>query len=531
MKHSGWTSALGLFAAVAASGCLSEGAPPLGQQVWAGRAGLLADVLPARSPDDGVARILARRPRPGEEYQADLFAVVVPPAGGPVKEVLLAERHTCASFGPCVQVDHRGRAFVWSTEATTFQLGMKTLARVDPDTGERVDFGMRSRVLLSPSRQRALIAMEYGEVDSRLIGPDDETVVLSEGTRDFAFIGEDLYFVNGAHEVARLAPGVADQTVKTGVVSMSVVPSVDSASGTRLLLVPQDASVSSTAAVSLLDPVTGEEMTFPAGVRTEPSFSPDGRWALVRDTAMFSRRMFKLLEVATGNVEAFELPVDVIEPIWRPGRPELWCVASEWPDRTTYIKSPGQPLRTLPEDVVPLSAVVASLFSSDGEHLYSTRGIDVTQQRAVFVGATDQPEGPRFPLNPPGTTYVRRLELPDGRLVVEAVYGGGGRSDMYVVDPGDGTTRLLGRTGNVVQIGAERVLLLTHRVQGAGDLVDVAVDGTPGVTLGTEFVTTAYTQPRSGDGARSFGSGVRVAFQFRARFASPYDGIWLATIP
>jgi hypothetical protein len=48
--------------------------------------------------------------------------------------------------------------------------------------------------------------------------------------------------------------------------------------------------------------------------------------------------------------------------------------------------------------------------------------------------------------------------------------------------------------------------------------------------LAREFVGSGYVQVRLGDpdAARP---GAPIVFQFRARFASPYDGVWLTTLP
>jgi hypothetical protein len=46
--------------------------------------------------------------------------------------------------------------------------------------------------------------------------------------------------------------------------------------------------------------------------------------------------------------------------------------------------------------------------------------------------------------------------------------------------------------------------------------------------LAPEFALGALVEPQ---GADRVAPGTHVAYQFQARFASPYDGIWLATIP
>jgi hypothetical protein len=147
-----------------------------------------------------------------------------------------------------------------------------------------------------------------------------------------------------------------------------------------------------------------------------------------------------------------------------------------------------------------------------------------------LVGDADHPEGERFPLNPPGTRFTRYRELPSGRLVVEAFYRGSDRNDIYLVDPTDGASRLLGKAGWALALGERRVLALTHRVDEAGDLEAIDLETAQSTNLAKEFALKAFVQPRLDDPELAR-AGVPIAFQFRTRFASPYDGFWLTTLP
>lgn len=515
---------------MAAPACLSGGDPPLGLQVSTDRTAQLMGVLPVRTPDDGVVRTLAVQRQPGDASQK-LYAIVTPRSGGPSREVLLTERFTC-NIGPsCVDVDDQGRAFVWSVGSRSAEGGPNTLARIDLDTGERVDFGPRSRYAFSASRRRAIVSMEWGNGESTLVEGDGSMVALPMGGHSFTFIGEDLVFVDQAHVLTRMAVGRAPEALKEGILDASPVPVADGAATVRLLLVHVSPGLSVASALGLLDPATGVELPLPPDARQRPIFSGDGRWALVHEGDPSSNRQWRMVDVATGAEEPFELPVTPVEPSWRPYRTEAWFVSSDWTDRRSYIKRPGQPLEELPAEIVPWATQQGSLFTSDGERLFSGRPDQTFFKATVFVGRADDLAGPRFPLNPTGSTYTRHQELPDGRLVVEAFHTGGDRSDMYLVDPADGATRLLGKLGSVAEMGAEHLLLFTHRLGGMGDLVAVDVDGSRSTTLGTEFVSAAYAQPSAAGAVASFGPGVPVAFQFRARFASPYDGLWLAIAP
>jgi hypothetical protein len=168
----------------------------------------------------------------------------------------------------------------------------------------------------------------------------------------------------------------------------------------------------------------------------------------------------------------------------------------------------------------------------DGDHLISELPAAGGGDSSIMVGDADQPEGPRFPLHPEGTRIAQYRELPDGRLVAEAFYRGPDRNDIYLVDPDDGATHLLGKAGNVVAMGSARVLALLHRNDGAGDLVSIDVDSRQSMPLALEYARDgAVVQARADGDPDRVRPGAPVAYPFRARFASRYDGIWLAAIP
>jgi hypothetical protein len=521
-----------------APACLPSGEPPTGRQVWAGRDRLLEGILPARSPDDGVTRILARQTGPDLGSGSSVALISVTPSGA-ISDQPLVDRWTCHPVLGCIDVDHRGRLFVWSapTEQSADVYSSPLLSRIDLDSGERLDFGAVFTYAFSPSHQRAVVSRGPGSDsgDTVLLEADDGAPTALSGAIDPTFVGEDLYFVDEGRVLQRLPVAGTLEVVRRGVNSFSVS---STAQGPRLLLRLSSPGMSMPGPSVLLNPATGEERQLRAsssGIR-EPLVSPDGQWVWLPDVDVTSRRKFSLLEVATGMEEPFELPVEVSEPEWRPNHAELWFSAlrtgpGSW---RVFVKRPHEPLEEVEETLQPIvvpdvSFRTSSLFTTDGAHLFSVEPTD-QQNARLFVGDADHPSGPRFPLNPPGTRFLRRDELSDGRLVAQSFYRGPDRNDIYLVDPRDGATRLLARDGVTMALGRSRVAALSHRIDQRGDLEVIDLDSGQATPLAREFVTFGYVQARFGDPDQAR-PAAPVVFQFRARFASPHDGLWLATLP
>lgn len=170
-----------------------------------------------------------------------------------------------------------------------------------------------------------------------------------------------------------------------------------------------------------------------------------------------------------------------------------------------------------------------SFFTRDGAYWFSS-GPSQTQNRfTVKVGIADDPTGPTFGLNPEGTSSYGYRPLGDGRLMVEAFRTVPERSDVYAVDPATGTSSLLGEQGVVLAAGASRALANLHRVDGRGDLTVIDVETDRATVLAYEFTQTALVERDAASAAAA--PGARVVFNFLARFDSPYDGIWVATLP
>ena len=515
--------------AALAAACLPAGDPPVGRQVRAGRDRNLAGVMPPRTPDDGVLRLLLTRTR-DFGYDYDLYLLSVPD-GGSATEQLLVEHwpnsSLCAPTG-CVSADSKGRLYVWSFTDSSAE--DRVLVRVDPQTGDRLAFAGATSVRTSPSGQRVAVQRPAFVLD--VIEADDTITSVPEASIPL-FVGEDLYYLDGLRALRRLTADGVSEAIKTGVESFMAI---DTADGLRLLIHGLAAPLALPNPLSLLDPATLDERPLPFDTRRFHSLSSDARWALLHDGGdKVSNRSFALVDVATAREEPFELPSELADVEWRPGRPEVWLNTPDFQQVTglTSIKRAGSPLTLAPATANRsriASDLQASMFSSDGQHWYSTVPSPTAGRRTLFVGNADDPEGPRFPLNPEGTLSFGSRELSGGRLLVEAFYQSPERNDIYAVDAATGETRLLGREGVVLASGGRRVLAKLHNSNGDGDLTVLDVDAGPLALLAAEFARAAFVQPPA-PGAPAVEPGARVGFEFRARFDSRYDGIWVTVLP
>ena len=167
-------------------------------------------------------------------------------------------------------------------------------------------------------------------------------------------------------------------------------------------------------------------------------------------------------------------------------------------------------------------------FTDDGAYwFFTTTSLDSATQ-VVQVGRTDDPTGPAFPLNPPSTFLDLALPLPDGRLLTTAYPKDEDRSDVTVVDPRTGQSDVVARRGLLLTSGQTRVMGLFHIAEGRGDLTTIDLGTGQATVLAPEFTVTASAEPQ---GADALAPGARIVYQFQARTASPYDGIWVTPCP
>jgi hypothetical protein len=158
------------------------------------------------------------------------------------------------------------------------------------------------------------------------------------------------------------------------------------------------------------------------------------------------------------------------------------------------------------------------------------------QPLPIHVGPADDPTAPVFPIQPAGTWLGALWETEAGGLLVGAYTFDPNRQELSLVDPATGASRAIASGGHVLELGHGRALALvswesTRRV---GDLVLVDL-ATGEQTLLAENAYAAAVDPGvSADvapDADRLRSGTRVAFLTRSRFESPYDGLWMATLP
>jgi hypothetical protein len=219
---------------------------------------------------------------------------------------------------------------------------------------------------------------------------------------------------------------------------------------------------------------------------------------------------------------------------WRPGSTELW-------------------IPTLPDgfciwrpDVAELTMVQATLyaytrapdgkqsvFTRDGRHWFSTDGGD---RPTISVGLSDDPTADRLPLNPHGTVTTSHWETDDGRILVGAWTSSEYRKDAYLVDADAGTSRALASAGYLVALGHTRALaLLNWEVSRAtGDLTLIDLASGEKTVLAEDVYAVDVDRGKSADvpsGTDALAPGTRVAYLTNNRLASPWDGLWVASLP
>jgi hypothetical protein len=544
---------LALLALAAAAGCLPRGDAPAGRQVLADRTATLVGLLPANG--DGTLRALFLRPGKTSDL-ADLHVLSVDANGGPPSERLLAmnvssvfELDCPRSGGHCHGVDARGRLYLSQLSDTTPV--QQRILRIDPVTGETLDLGSGFSWIESESGQRVLVPDDSGGY--LLYDADDSTIVIPGLASDPGqlqlspvptLVGDVVFYQTADGDLMRIPVGGGPERVATGVSNVFHLG--------PLLVLERASSDPSMPAQSAFDPATVEETPLPAGFDFAiygVSVSQDGRWLCAGpfsvsggpgpfgppgqdapDVVLFDR--------LTGTVETLDPRFRLAT--FRPGHAELWTSSydptmdSNLSASTLLIKRPGEP-------IVMMSGVLlqgevgdedpGGLFTPDGAYWFS-RGLPLTEQQASDrVGAADDPAGPVFDLVPAGRTARSYWPLRDGRLLVEIytdMQNVFENFDVQAVDPRTGAARPLGERGIVTTVGDTRVLAIFHVIYERGDLTTVDLASGQSTVLAHEFAMAAFAEPR---GADPYPPGGRVLYQFRARFDSPFDGLWLATAP
>jgi hypothetical protein len=389
-----------------------------------------------------------------------------------------------------------------------------------------LELGPVSYEFVSPSRER-LVVLAGGrpELGATLYEADDRVVPLGAAT-DMTFVGEVLIFVTAQQELMRILPGGAPERVAAGVVGLSR----QITDGDRLIVLLRPTADPMVNEASVLDVVTLEEASAPPGALAF-TLSPSGRWFYRAD---FETGRFIFVERATGLQDVVEFPPYRISSYeWRPGHDEVWF-QNPWIDPaqapTISIKKPGAPAVEIPGFPFPYGdpSGQASFFTHDGVYWFSSRAAP-GEPPIVQVGSADDPTGDRFDVAPAGTFSFNYWPVADGRLLVPtSVLSGFDRNDIYLADPATGSSQLLGESGLVLAVGESRLLMSEFVNESKGDLTAIELATGRATVLAPEFALGAFVEPRGADGVAP---GAQVAYQFQARFSSPYDGIWLTTVP
>jgi hypothetical protein len=517
----------------ATTACLPRGDPPAGRQVIADRSAYLTGIVPPTS--DGVLRLLVARIS-ADGARNDLYVVSVPDTGPPSERLLVADLPSgvpCSPRAsgflavPCYPTDARGRLYL-HTSSDPYQ-GTQGIARIDPVTGERLDLGDGRYFVMSRTRDRVLVVRES---DATLYENDGQATQLAGVYQGYAqFVGEDLFYVVSEQGLMHVPPHGVPELVRAGVTDF-YEQKTDTGPLLDIFITPGAGAGAATS--SILDPVTLQDLFTP--IENDPiSVSPDRRWLLVEH----NDRSLTFIDGVTADREDFA-PHDVgmqFTHEWRPGHAEVWFLASVYdpdspPSAVTWIKAPGKPAITVPLFAEGLYDVTRgrsfqSIFTSDGAYWFS-HPASIVGRPAIQIGPADDPGAAGFDFNPGGTYNGGYQALADGRLLVSAYYTDFQRSDISAIDPATGATQLLGEQGTVLVVGQRRVLANLHMIDGSGDLTAIDLADGHSTLLAAEFTYVAFIESqRRGDAEQ----GARVAFQFRARFDSPYDGIWVTALP
>jgi hypothetical protein len=545
-------------------GCLPAGEPPAGQHILHDRT--LTGVAFAPSEMDGVpSRLLATGPlrqlpknyfvAPLESF-ADLYEVPLEETSGastaplpnPIIEGVVLELGKVDTRN--VSTDARGRP-VYLKYRKVSSYDDISVERHDWSTGNSSPLGSPRNwderpFLLSPGRTRVLTNF-LTDLDSwPRLGPLDA----SQGI----FIGEDFYGVvrqTGTTVLVTDKPGAEPEFVlaSTGALGLAAIQSADAsqalvcASGTAVggFVLPCGFGYQPFAILDLKTLATSALPIHESRLHFI-STSDDGHWLLFsapnRAYPDFNLDLL-LHDWTTNTTERVDSTiVDARLSIngaseWRPGRSELWFyfyLASTrfgtWTPQAGFEVREGNPVtvRQMPENRT-------SMFTRRGTYWFSRDA-----QKTIFVGPADDPSVPGFPIHPVGTLVEEAWETSDGRLIVGASTVDNDRQDLAIVDPATGASRSLASGGHLVALGHSRALAIVswETTRQAGDLVLIDLETAQQTLLAENVHGVAVDPGTSADvppDADRLRPGSRVAFLTRSRLESPYDGLWVATLP
>jgi len=514
-----------LCQSLAAAGCLPRGEPPAGRQILADPTASLLSITPLHA--DGTRQVLFFRPSQAQDPDSvDLWSLTLAASGEPSTENVLARGIAVglqlsyrAGGGSGFPMDAAGRIYLPDNDSGH-------LVRYDPATGEKKDRGTNDSPALSPSGRRLLTSDHAGNYT---LYEDDDQATTFQGSH-VEFIGESVFYVSADCQLMRLAEGGGPEVFAPGVQTYQV------AWGSLIALQHTTALSCFTGGgldgplshPVLLDTTTRQETPLPDDLQYDFSnFSSDGRRLTARRYDQDDQAQWFIVDRASGNLESLGTGIGFAD--WRPGHDELWLGSfddsrPELQGASVTIWIPGQG----PHATVP--GVYLSGFNSDGRYWFS-RGTRPDQLiTSDLVGLADQPGGARYHAVPVGSTMGDVVTLGDGRLFVGSVTDVNDfrATDYLVVDPRDGATDVLGLRGFIAATGTTRLLGIFNYAYERGDLTTVDFATGRRTILVSQFVMAAIPAASSDD---AFPANTSVFYQFRARYDSPWSGLWMMAVP
>jgi hypothetical protein len=537
-------SRLGLLAALAAAGCLPAGEPPQGQHLHKGRDSLYVRFQPAGAGEPARLVTLRDSTAPGSPFIMQSIALFelapADPVTGQAQERLLLD-NVLGAYDVCqgcgFPYDARGRLLLAQHDgAFTPSLSSSArLVRVDLKKDERTDLGAATRFSVSADRTLVLLITEETSatettVLARVRDLDDRETPLQPAILA-EMIGNDVYFVSKDQKLLRVrgtALEAAPELLAEDVGAFFVTPT---ARGPILVLArptPKDGFVTTH---SLFDPTTAQ--VFPVPGETEPAQfvqpwpSPDGRFlffSLFAPSDRGSGFTISVLDRDTGASYVKPVEDGVSSHHWRPEHDEIWLQTTAGPIRWRN----GGDFEPLPEGAIGDANVRPnlSIFTPDGRYVVSG-GFG----SPFGLRSADDPAGEPKAVGSKGTSVTSYWPLPDGRGIAEVYTTFQMHADLVLIDPGAGTSKTLGTGGWVIAVGAHHALAYLDWVKStsSGTLALIDLDTGARKVLGENVYDVALETPATK--VDRLPPGARVAFLMRHRIASPYDGVWMTTLP
>jgi len=542
-----------------ATGCLPRGPAPAGRRLLAD--GTAYDVLFVPGPAGSPSR-LATVKITSDDGSGPLSLYAVQETAGDDElgtEIFLTDHLpvqdiACAGTSCVRAIDSQGRMFVQRFRSSTpagqgYGLFDQSVARLDLTNGQVMDFGSMSALVGTFASGTSFAYTIQGSL--RVRDTDDRETRFEKVTKAVV-VNDALYFLTqdgamGQGTVRRLSgpPFDAPQPVADQVTAFSTSPPAP------LLVLCRSRPDDSICATSVLDLVTGQETPAPidSGVS---SISPSGRYLFtvrydpnpsdINDTAA----TLSLFDRTLGS-ERLTTLTELNQSFWRPGHDEIWFLGTALGADQTLIApedrrqtfwrwgADADPSPVLPDQTIYIAAATDNVngpFTPDGRFLITTPAPPQSDPPAVTLRDAESPAAPVLTLNPAGTILADVRQLPDGRLVVADAISDLSRADIYLADPTTGTMQAIAHGGHLVAIGATRVLaLLDWEAGGASGSLSLIDLATGAITRLAQQVHAVAIDAPVAAGADPLAPGTRVAYVSQNRVSSPYDGLWLTSLP